>query len=76
MSASVERTLAEISDWSSAYMRMLDGPGERCEAIVNRLREAGLPVARFMVAARSLHPQADGFGVLFRQTVKHLYRRI
>ncbi|MDD9875455.1 MAG: adenylate/guanylate cyclase domain-containing protein [Gammaproteobacteria bacterium] len=67
MSASASRTITEISDWLSAHVRMLDDAGERCEAIVGRLREAGLPIARFVVAVRSLHPQADAFSAVWEE---------
>lgn len=74
MSASVNRTITEISDWLSAHVRMLDDAGRRCEAIVGRLREAGLPVARFMVAVRSLHPQADAFSAVWEEGKDLVFR--
>jgi len=46
MPASVNR-ITEISDWLSAHVRLLDHAGERCEAIVKRLRANGASAGCF-----------------------------
>ncbi|MGI9311738.1 MAG: adenylate/guanylate cyclase domain-containing protein [bacterium] len=59
--ADASQIIAEISRWLATDARMIDDAGARDQAFVDQLRQAGLPIARFVVGVRSLHPQVDAF---------------
>lgn len=72
--SNVQETIAEITHWLTSHARMLNDSGALDEAIVNRLREAGLPIVRFVVAVRSLHPQVDAFSSMWEEGKEMLFR--
>ncbi len=67
-------TIAELSDWLLIHARMNDEVGTRDAMIVNRLREAGIPIARAMIAMRSLHPQVDAFSATWEEGKEMVFR--
>ena len=70
----VEASIAEISNWIIAHARMTVDTSARNELVINHLREAGLPIARVMVAVWSLHPQVDAFSAIWEEGKETVFR--
>lgn len=65
--AVADQVIAEVAHWLTSRARLIDDTEKLDEGIIDRLREAGLPIVRYSVAVPSLHPQVDGFSTLWEQ---------
>ncbi len=64
---SVAGTIRELTRWLLTEARLKAGSQNIDQAIVDRLIEAGLPLARYTTGVPSLHPQVDSFSVLWER---------
>lgn len=58
-------TLDDVRCWLTREARFIAGTGEIAQALVERLRAAGLPIDCFTTGVPSLHPQVDSFSTLW-----------
>ena len=65
--AGTANTIAELTTWLNSVARLIGDTEALDLAIVERLREAGLPIARYSTGVPSLHPQVDSFSTLWEQ---------
>src|SRR5215207_4118679 len=54
-----------IATWLMSQARLIDDTATLDQSIVDRLRNAGLPITRFTTGMPSLHPQVDSFSTLW-----------
>ena len=69
-----EERIAAITHWLMSDARMSKDSGALNDAIVHHLREAGLPIVRFMIGVRSLHPQVDAFSSVWEEGKETVFR--
>ncbi len=67
-------TIAVITENLLSRARLLNDTDALDHAVAKQLRDAGLPVARFMTAVASLHPQTDAFSSVWEEG-KEILRR-
>ncbi len=60
-------TIAELTAWLVSEARLIGDTEALDLAIVERLRAAGLPIARYTTGVPSLHPQVDSFSTLWEE---------
>ena len=63
----VREIIADITQWLVARARLIDDTEALDLAIIERLREAGLPIARYTTGGQALHPQVDGFSAVWEE---------
>ncbi len=72
--AYVSETIAAITRWLTSRARLITDTKARNEAIVERLRAAGLPIVRFTIGMPTLHPQLDGFSMQWEEGKDMFFR--
>ncbi len=60
-------TIAGITRWLISEARLIGETLQLDQAMVDRLRDAGLPIRRFTTGVPSLHPQVDSFSTLWEK---------
>ena len=60
-------TIDQLAGWLISTARLIDDTAALDQAIVDRLRAAGLPITRFTTGVPSLHPQVNSFSTLWEQ---------
>jgi len=62
---STAEAINAISTWLMSEARLIGDTATLDQSIVDRLRDAGLPITRFTTGVPSLHPQVDSFSTLW-----------
>jgi len=70
----VTQAAAALADWLASDARLIHETAQLDREIIERLRAAGLPIARYSVGMASLHPQVDGFSSLWERGGELMYR--
>ena len=66
-SSDVPTVIADLAGWLTSEARLIEDSGVLDQVIVDKLRAAGLPLARYTTGVPSLHPQVDSFSTLWEQ---------
>jgi adenylate cyclase len=73
--ADTARIIADITRWLLADGKRIEGTGSFEEALIERLRRAGLPIDRFTTGVPSLHLQVDSFSSLWEHGKDLIFRQ-
>jgi len=72
---SVSADIGALSQWLQSEARLIGGTEATDQAIVDRLIDTGLPLARYTTGVPSLHPHVDSFSTLWERgkgmTIRH-----
>ncbi len=67
LKSTVSETITRLTGWLLAEARLIDDTGGLDLAIIDRLRDAGLPLTRYTTGVPSLHPHVDSFSALWEE---------
>jgi len=70
-----DASVRELREWLIDEGRYISGTGRFEEALIGRLRAAGIPVTRFSTGIPSLHPQVDSFSTLWEKSKGFEFRQ-